>query len=83
MCAGYQGTLPKLPAVYPKIACSALVLWGAADRHFPVIHATRLHADIVGSSLEILAGAEHWMMWYRAEEVAAHIRSFLDETPGQ
>ena len=70
LCAAYQGTLHKLPSLYSQITCPTLVLWAGADRHFPPVHATRLHNAIPGSALEILAGAQHWMMWTRADEVA-------------
>src|SRR5262249_42124912 len=39
MCAGYQGTLPKLPDLYRQIRCPTLVLWGERDQHFPPVHA--------------------------------------------
>lgn len=77
MCAGYQGSLPRLPALYRQIAAPTLVLWGAEDKHFPPVHAERLHAAIPGSRLEVLPGAGHWMMWDRAEEVASRIEAFL------
>jgi pimeloyl-ACP methyl ester carboxylesterase len=77
LCAGYQGTLPELPELYHRVACPVLVLWAEGDKHFPPRHAERLHAAIAGSRLEIVPGAEHWMPWYRAEEVAARIRAFL------
>jgi pimeloyl-ACP methyl ester carboxylesterase len=77
MCAGYQGLLPRLPEMYRQIACSTLILWAEQDKHFPPIHAERLHTDIAGSRLEIVAGAEHWMAWYRAEEIAQRLRIFL------
>src|SRR5438552_16138646 len=35
MCGGYQGSLPRLPALYPRIRCPTLVLWGERDKHFP------------------------------------------------
>jgi pimeloyl-ACP methyl ester carboxylesterase len=76
MCAGYQGTLPRLPEVYGRINCPTLVLWGEADRHFPPAHAKRLHAAIPGSLLQIIPRAEHWMAWYLADEVAARVREF-------
>lgn len=76
MCAGYQGSLPRLPALYRAIAVPTLVLWGEADRHFPPVHAGRLHGSIAGSRLEILPGAGHWMMWHRADEVADRIAEF-------
>jgi pimeloyl-ACP methyl ester carboxylesterase len=78
MCAGYQGTLPQLPALYRQIHCPALVLWGERDKHFPPVHAERLHAAIAGSRLEIVPAGEHWMPWYLAETVAARMRNFLN-----
>ncbi|MEP7122070.1 MAG: alpha/beta hydrolase [Byssovorax sp.] len=73
MCAGYQGTLADLPALYAKITCPTLVLWAAEDKHFPPVQATRLHEAIPGSTLTIVPGARHWMMWYLAEVVASEI----------
>jgi pimeloyl-ACP methyl ester carboxylesterase len=78
MCAGYQGTLPRLAELYPTIAAPTLILWAGRDPHFPVAHAERLHAAIPGSRLEILRDAGHWMPWHRAAEVASRIRAFLD-----
>jgi len=79
MCAGYQGTLPKLAPLYGAIACPTLVLWGEHDRHFPPAHGRRLHEAVPGSGLRILSGAEHWMGWYAAEAVAREIDAFLRE----
>lgn len=80
MCAGYQGTLPRLEKLYPQITCPTLALWGERDRHFPPVHAERLHSLIAGSRLEVIPGAEHWMMWYRADEVAERIRAWARES---
>jgi 3-oxoadipate enol-lactonase/4-carboxymuconolactone decarboxylase len=77
MCAGYQGTLPRLAELYPRITAPTLVLWGERDRHFPPAHAQRLHQAISGSTLVILPEAEHWMAWHRAEAVAAAASAFL------
>jgi pimeloyl-ACP methyl ester carboxylesterase len=77
MCAGYQGTLPQLPELYRQIRCPTLVLWAQHDKHFPPVHAERLHATIPGSRLEILADGEHWMAWHLADTVAMKIRDFL------
>jgi pimeloyl-ACP methyl ester carboxylesterase len=77
MCAGYQGSLPRLPGLYGRISCPTLVLWGERDSHFPPAHAERLHAAIPASCLIILPAAKHWMAWYRAEDVAARIGEFL------
>lgn len=78
MCAGYQGTLDKLPSSYQRIRCSTLILWAEKDKHFPLNQARRLHSEISGSTLEIISGAEHWMMLYKQTEVAECLRKFLD-----
>ena len=77
MCAGYQGTLPRLAPLYAEVACPTLILWGERDGHFPPAHARRLHEAVRGSRLRIIPGAEHWMGWYAAEAVAADIEAFL------
>jgi pimeloyl-ACP methyl ester carboxylesterase len=79
MCAGYQGTLPRLPELYRTIAAPTLALWAGRDQHFPPAHAERLHATIPGSRLQVLPDAEHWMPWHVAEEVAGRIGAFLAE----
>jgi len=61
MCAGYQGTLNQLPALYKAIRCPTLILWAEFDKHFPVVQATRLHRTITGSTLKIIPGGTHWM----------------------
>jgi pimeloyl-ACP methyl ester carboxylesterase len=77
MCAGYQGTLPRLPELYGQITCPTLILWGERDKHFPPVQARRLHAAIAGSVLHIVPGGEHWMAWDRAEELAQRLCDFL------
>lgn len=77
MCAGYQGALPRLATRYAEITRPTLALWGRNDRHFPPVHAHRLHAAIPGSRLAIIEDGEHWMALHRAEEVAARIEEFL------
>jgi pimeloyl-ACP methyl ester carboxylesterase len=77
LCAGYQGTLPRLPELYARIRCPTLVLWAERDKHFPPRHAQRLHAAVAGSRLEVVPGAEHWMPWYLAEAVAARMGDFV------
>jgi pimeloyl-ACP methyl ester carboxylesterase len=76
LCAGYQGALPRLPQLYAKVRCPTLVLWGGNDRHFPPRQAERLHAAVAGSRLAVVPGAEHWMPWYLADEVAQRVLSF-------
>ena len=76
MCAGYQGTLPRLPELYSQIVSPTLVLWGERDKHFPPAQARQLHRDITGSKLRIIPDAEHWMAHYLAEVVAKEILEF-------
>jgi len=77
MCAGYQGTLPRLRELYSDISCPTLVLWADGDKHFPTTHAERLHSAITGSELKIMKGAEHWMALHLAPEVAAEIDRYV------
>jgi len=76
MCAGYQGTLPKLPALYSAISRPTLVLWADGDKHFPTAHAIRLRAAIPGADLKIVEGAEHWMALHLPGTVAAKIHDY-------
>jgi pimeloyl-ACP methyl ester carboxylesterase len=80
MCAGYQGTLPRLPELYRRILAHTLILWAGRDKHFPVAHAERLHAAIPGSQLDVIADAAHWMPWSSADLVSSRLRSFLNCT---
>ena len=77
MCAGYQATLPRLPALYRRIACPTLALWAEQDKHFPPVHAERLRADIANAQVSIVANAEHWMAWYLAEAIAQRMGDFF------
>jgi pimeloyl-ACP methyl ester carboxylesterase len=81
MCAGYQGTLPRLPELYGDISCPTLVLWADGDKHFPPAHAVRLHAAIPGSELGIVEGAEHWMALHLASALAGEIRRYCGTLP--
>jgi pimeloyl-ACP methyl ester carboxylesterase len=77
MCAGYQGTLPRLKQLYSTIATPALFLWAARDKHFPVAHARKLAAMVPGAEVEEISGAGHWMALNHAEEVSSRILRFL------
>src|SRR3954464_8534851 len=70
MCAGYEGTLPKLATLYEQIRTPVHIIWGERDRHFPLAQGQHLHELILGSTLDVIAGAGHWMVWDRAAEVA-------------
>lgn len=77
MCAGYQGTLARLPDYYATIAAPALILWGENDVHFPLVQGQRLHTLIPKSQLKIIPAAGHWMAWQSAIVIAQHMRPFL------
>jgi pimeloyl-ACP methyl ester carboxylesterase len=83
MCAAYQGSFPRLPEHFARIACPTLVLWADGDRHFPTAHAMRLHSAIANATLSIVPEAEHWMAWYLAEPVARAILEFAEAHPDQ
>jgi pimeloyl-ACP methyl ester carboxylesterase len=77
MCAGYQGTLPRLKQLYPAIGTPSLFLWAERDKHFPVAHGKKLAEMVPGAEFEQIPGAGHWMALYRAEEVSSHLLRFL------
>jgi len=77
MCAGYQGTLPRLKQLYPAIRTQSLFLWAERDKHFPVAHAKQLAGMVPGAKLEEIPLAEHWMALHLAEEVSFRILRFF------
>ncbi|HXH41774.1 MAG TPA: alpha/beta hydrolase [Thermoanaerobaculia bacterium] len=70
MCAGYEGTLAKLETLYDQMRVPVHIVWGEQDHHFPLAQGQRLHERIPGSTLDVIPGGGHWMVWDRAEEVA-------------
>jgi pimeloyl-ACP methyl ester carboxylesterase len=78
MCAGYQGTLPRLKQLYPAIRTKSLFLWAERDKHFPIAHAKQLAGMVPGAKLEEIPQAGHWMALNLAEEVSFRILRFFD-----
>lgn len=78
MCAGYQGSLPRLKELYPLLRTPALFLWAERDQHFPVAHAKKLAEMVPGAKLEVIPRAGHWMALNLAGEVGARTLRFLD-----
>ena len=80
LCAGYQGTLHRLPKTYANIMSPTLILWGERDKHFPVVQAERMKKFLPSATLRIVAGGEHWMPWHADAEVADALREFFKPT---
>ena len=77
MCAGYQGTLPRLKQLYPAIRTPSLFLWAERDKHFPFAHAKQLAGMVPGAKLEEIPHAGHWMALNLAEDVSFRILRFF------
>jgi len=77
MCAGYQGTLPRLPEDYRQITVPVTALWGESDHHFPPSQGQRLVEIVPGASLQLIRGGDHWMVLSRAEQVAEAIAACM------
>jgi pimeloyl-ACP methyl ester carboxylesterase len=82
MCAGYQGTLPRLKQLYPSIRTPSLFLWGGHDRHFPIAHAKTLATMVPGAKFEEIPEAGHWMVLNLADDVSSRILRFLGASLG-
>ncbi len=77
MCAGYQGTLPRLQQEYARISVPTLALWGEHDAHFPSVHAVRLREQVPHAVVKIVPGGEHWLPLQMPVEFAHDVRAFL------
>jgi pimeloyl-ACP methyl ester carboxylesterase len=78
MCAGYQGTLPKMKTLYSGVAVPSLFLWGGAGRHFPAAHGRACAALVRDARFEEIPGAQHWMAWHLAGEIAKRFSRFAE-----
>ena len=83
MCAGYQGTLPRLKQFYPSIRTPALFLWAEHDKHFPAGHGRKVAEIVPGAKFEEIPKAGHWMALNLAEEVGTRILRFLGADDGE
>jgi pimeloyl-ACP methyl ester carboxylesterase len=83
MCAGYQGTLPRLKQLYPSIETPALFLWADRDKHFPAAHGRKLAEMVPGAKFEEISKAGHWMALNLAEEVGLRILRYLGVDNGE
>jgi pimeloyl-ACP methyl ester carboxylesterase len=60
-----------------EIKCPTLVVAASRDEAVPLHHAKMLHDGITGSKLVIIDGADHALMWARADELVRVIDEFL------
>jgi pimeloyl-ACP methyl ester carboxylesterase len=61
-----------------EIKCPTLVLAGSNDAAVPIHHAKMLHNGIAGSSLSIINGADHALIWTHTDEFLRVIDEFLE-----
>jgi pimeloyl-ACP methyl ester carboxylesterase len=86
-----DGFLPALEALadfpleeeLPKIACPALIVWGAHDTLVPVKDAKRMEELIPDSRRVVFERTGHVAMLERPERFNRLLREFLDEEPDQ
>jgi 3-oxoadipate enol-lactonase len=60
-----------------EIKCPTLVVAASRDESVPLHHAKMLHDGITGSKLVIIDGADHALIWARANELVRVIDEFL------
>jgi 3-oxoadipate enol-lactonase len=59
------------------IRCRTLVIAGEKDDAVPLHHASMLHAGIPGSTLALIAGGDHALVWAHPEELIRATEQFL------
>lgn len=64
-----------------QIHCPTLILQGTADQNVPPADAEYAHAQIAGSQLKELPGADHLMVVFRSRQLSSMIASFLRSHP--
>jgi pimeloyl-ACP methyl ester carboxylesterase len=60
-----------------EIICPTLIIAGSNDQGIPIHHAKMLHADITGSQLVIVDGADHALIWTHSDELVRVTDEFL------
>lgn len=60
-----------------EITCPTLIIAGSKDEAVPIHHANMLHAGIAGSTLVVIDGADHALIWARPAEFLRVAESFL------
>jgi 3-oxoadipate enol-lactonase len=60
-----------------EIGCPTLVVAGSQDRAVPLHHAQMLHNGVAGSSLVVVEGADHTLIWTHTDEFVRITKKFL------
>jgi pimeloyl-ACP methyl ester carboxylesterase len=60
-----------------RIKVPTLIIWGASDPLFPLVHAERAHSLLPGSRLAVIKGAGHTPQAEKPEEFNRHLAAFL------
>jgi pimeloyl-ACP methyl ester carboxylesterase len=77
MCAGYEAQLKRLPEYYARIKCPVFILWGEKDKHFPPVQAEKLQRHIPHAQMNIVEGADHWMVLTMPDLLTEKIERFF------
>lgn len=64
-----------------EIRCPTLIVAGSNDAAVPLHHAQMLRDRISGSTLVVIDGADHALLWVRPEEFAEIVERFLEQPP--
>lgn len=67
-----------MKTLYAGVQVPSLFLWAGAGRHFPNVHGRECAALVRDARFEEIPGAEHWMAWYLAGEIAKRISRFAE-----
>jgi pimeloyl-ACP methyl ester carboxylesterase len=65
------------------IACPTLIIAGSDDQAVPIHHARQLNKGIPNSTLIVIEGARHSLIWTHSDEFVRITQEFLDERPSK
>ena len=76
--AGYSVRVrPELTVGLPSITCPTAVIWGDSDSYCPLATAEELAVSIPRAALTRIAGADHYVMEERPDEVTQALQRWL------
>jgi pimeloyl-ACP methyl ester carboxylesterase len=61
-----------------EIRCPTLIVAGSDDTAVPAHHAQMLHEGIAGSTLAVIDGADHALIWARTDDFVRLVDQFVD-----